>query len=374
MDPALRQLREQIIASPDDVGLRRVYADRLSERGDPRGLFIQVQCELADAWLSAARRAELLDLESKLLFRNHANWIRPAVVESPRHGQFVRGFLERWACRAKDFIARGNRVARSTPLLELRLLQPRASHLEHVSRLRAFLNLRRLTLEGMTDWGSALLSPCEFTRLDHLRVVGKPRLEAGLFDLAFLRMSETRWFSRLSSFEMEMPMSPAFGAAVGNSPAMRSLKRLVLLGGLTRTLCPEAPAPALESLEVELFDDPLPLLSLFAAAPKLRAVTVRAAIASNYLRARRATPAAVLLRTFEGLPRTTQTFTLWNAALDEECIEALIASPFPELRLSHCRLTEDGLTRLGRRFPGLAHRGNYLVGMLDRAQAWLAGL
>jgi uncharacterized protein (TIGR02996 family) len=42
-DPFLRQ----ILAHPEDDGPRLVWADRLDERGDPRGEFIRVQCELA---------------------------------------------------------------------------------------------------------------------------------------------------------------------------------------------------------------------------------------------------------------------------------------------------------------------------------------
>jgi uncharacterized protein (TIGR02996 family) len=372
MDEALRRFREQIIASPDEVTLRRVYADRLVERGDPRGLFIQVQCELADSWLSAERRAELLDIEAKLLHRNYANWIRPAKVESPSHGVFVRGFLERWTCWAADFIARGNRVTKSTPLAELRLRQPRASQLAHLSRLRGFLGLRRLALEGMTDWGSASLRACEFTRLEHLRVQGKPRLEAGLFDLAFIGLSETRWFSRLTSLEIDLPMSPAFAAALSSSRAMLSLKRLVLLGGITRTVWPGGPAPALEELEMDLFDDPSGLRALLEAAPRLRALTIRAGLAVSYVRARRATPPAVLLEVLRNIPRRVTSLTLWHAVVDEASTAVLLGSGLLDLRLTQCRIAERDLDRLRVRFPELAQRGTHLVNVFDRARAWLA--
>jgi uncharacterized protein (TIGR02996 family) len=36
-----------IIANPDDDGVRLIYADYLDERGDPRGEFIRVQIERA---------------------------------------------------------------------------------------------------------------------------------------------------------------------------------------------------------------------------------------------------------------------------------------------------------------------------------------
>jgi uncharacterized protein (TIGR02996 family) len=40
---------DAVVSVPDDVAPRLMYADWLEERGDPRGEFIRVQCELA-AW------------------------------------------------------------------------------------------------------------------------------------------------------------------------------------------------------------------------------------------------------------------------------------------------------------------------------------
>ena len=48
----------RIYESPDDEQLRRVYADWLVDRGDPRGEFIQGQCALANR-ISPDRREEL---------------------------------------------------------------------------------------------------------------------------------------------------------------------------------------------------------------------------------------------------------------------------------------------------------------------------
>ena len=38
---------QQVLDNPDDDQLRLVYADALSERGDPHGELIAVQCALA---------------------------------------------------------------------------------------------------------------------------------------------------------------------------------------------------------------------------------------------------------------------------------------------------------------------------------------
>ena len=42
-----RELLDEVLGHPDDDVPRRVYADWLSERGDPRGELIAVQCELS---------------------------------------------------------------------------------------------------------------------------------------------------------------------------------------------------------------------------------------------------------------------------------------------------------------------------------------
>lgn len=57
---------QAIIEHPDDDGARLVYADWLEERGDPRGAFIRVQCELAK-------------IEDQRRYENHS----PGVPDDP---------------------------------------------------------------------------------------------------------------------------------------------------------------------------------------------------------------------------------------------------------------------------------------------------
>jgi uncharacterized protein (TIGR02996 family) len=42
-----------VLASPEDDGPRLAYADWLSNRGDPRGEFIRIQCQLTRIWTIA---------------------------------------------------------------------------------------------------------------------------------------------------------------------------------------------------------------------------------------------------------------------------------------------------------------------------------
>ena len=74
---------QAIRKSPEDDALRLVYADWLDERGDPRGQFIRVQCELAqlpdDSPLTALRREELEDRERRLLKGHWEEWAGPSL-------------------------------------------------------------------------------------------------------------------------------------------------------------------------------------------------------------------------------------------------------------------------------------------------------
>jgi uncharacterized protein (TIGR02996 family) len=51
---------QAILAAPDDDTPRLVYADWLDERGDPRGEFIRLQCELAKLAVADGRRPKRL--------------------------------------------------------------------------------------------------------------------------------------------------------------------------------------------------------------------------------------------------------------------------------------------------------------------------
>lgn len=60
-------LLQAIIDSPDDDGLRLVYADFLEERGEPeRATFIRVQIELANLPQADERRVSLEAKEREL--------------------------------------------------------------------------------------------------------------------------------------------------------------------------------------------------------------------------------------------------------------------------------------------------------------------
>src|SRR5207245_10870265 len=64
-----------IIEEPGDVGLRLIYADWLEERGDPRGEFIRVQCQLEEVEEDDPRLAELQARQRELLAAHEGEWL-----------------------------------------------------------------------------------------------------------------------------------------------------------------------------------------------------------------------------------------------------------------------------------------------------------
>lgn len=74
-DRLLQALEAAIAADFDDVASHAAYADRLQERGDPRGELIAVQLRLEDERLPARRRRALAARERELLAAHGAEWL-----------------------------------------------------------------------------------------------------------------------------------------------------------------------------------------------------------------------------------------------------------------------------------------------------------
>ncbi|HLL25694.1 MAG TPA: TIGR02996 domain-containing protein, partial [Kofleriaceae bacterium] len=111
----LRAIRER----PDDDEPRLVYADFLSERGDPRGELIVLQCKLARLdrddderrWMDVRMRA--------LLDAHRATW-RAGLDDIPTLGlgYLERGFVRRVALYEEPFVAHAESLLAAAPMLE----------------------------------------------------------------------------------------------------------------------------------------------------------------------------------------------------------------------------------------------------------------
>jgi uncharacterized protein (TIGR02996 family) len=102
-------LERAILDDPEDPAPFSVYADWLSDQGDPRGEFIQVQLALEDEGRAPAERKRLEQREKQLLEAHQERWLGPLAPlvlgehrvhhpedydEVPNYElRFVRGFL-----------------------------------------------------------------------------------------------------------------------------------------------------------------------------------------------------------------------------------------------------------------------------------------
>src|SRR5436309_1145138 len=94
------------LANPDDDTPRLVYADWLTDRDDPRGEFIALQCLLARTEEADPRRPSLEARERQLLVRHQEQWLgalRPLLSR----WVFRRGFLDGVAVPARTLAEAG---------------------------------------------------------------------------------------------------------------------------------------------------------------------------------------------------------------------------------------------------------------------------
>ena len=169
---------EAIIDSPEDDGLRLIYADWLEEQGDPRGEFVRVQVELARLTEQDPRWAGLAEREAQLLDEHGWKWLRPLKRLLPEEDctpVFQRGLVAEvtfWGgTGAVRLLVVADKLFRQAPVQSLRFL-PVGGHggktfpwdrrpklvidrlsfgqLQSILRLPQLAGLRLLDLSGST--------------------------------------------------------------------------------------------------------------------------------------------------------------------------------------------------------------------------------
>ncbi len=146
------------LATPADDGPRLVYADWLTEQGDPRGEFIQIQCQLGGTRHGAsgyvlgrgkdarnASEAELQALEKRLLSKHQKAWVAP-IRAAIRTWSFSRGFVSRIEADGGKFLEAGEAIVDQTPLEILKLTALKPPHHDALSRSRVLARIRHLDL------------------------------------------------------------------------------------------------------------------------------------------------------------------------------------------------------------------------------------
>lgn len=143
-------LLADVLANPDDLACRLVYADALAESGDTaRAELIITACELARSPWSAIERPDLQARHAELLREHQAEWLAPLAKLGVVEATFHRGFVEEASVRAAIFARRVEELFRRTPIRTLRLLGIDELHTPDLERLLARPELARLDCLGL---------------------------------------------------------------------------------------------------------------------------------------------------------------------------------------------------------------------------------
>jgi len=163
-----------ILADPDSDDARRIYADLLVERGEPRGEFILLDLAL-DGPLSIRKRAQLSARRAELYKAHAKRWFPYAVAGLRTH----HGFLQAIAGSLKQLKIAGSKVFAAEPVTEVEVTG--ASDDDFVEPLLAakwLPRVRRLILRGAVgDEGFARL--CGAPALAGLRALNVNGNELG---------------------------------------------------------------------------------------------------------------------------------------------------------------------------------------------------
>ncbi|MFT3841918.1 MAG: TIGR02996 domain-containing protein [Myxococcaceae bacterium] len=142
-----KELLAKIFARLDDDAPRLVLADWLTEQGDPRGEFIQLQCALGRGTFGVgakhierrgvklpfaeSRRHE--EAEKALLKKFEKKWLEP-VRRYVQEWGFRRGFLEKVVCDVEGFVG-GLEALSQEPVEKFHLCRFRAAQLKKLHAL-----------------------------------------------------------------------------------------------------------------------------------------------------------------------------------------------------------------------------------------------
>jgi uncharacterized protein (TIGR02996 family) len=212
-------LLAQVLASPADDEPRRVYADWLTQRGDPRGEFIALQ--LRDT--GSPEDAKLRDAAWELEKQYREAWVPK--VKGLRINGFVRGFPEHVHFVGDDFAAGAAALMRSLPVVRVSLRKATDAHLERLAGLPELARLERLDLEGLHDEGfQALVASPNLSQLGALEVSQGALGPASMRALADASVAKSLRFLSVH----RNPLEDAGLAAVARWPAAGRLRTLRL--------------------------------------------------------------------------------------------------------------------------------------------------
>jgi len=272
MSPSIEpELVASIVATPDEDGPRLVYADWLSDRGDPRGELIAVQCALATADRDdqpVSTTSPLRDQAMALMATHRAGWLEPVLDIAVGNYQFRRGFIEVIDVLHPDIEA--VRLHEACPLL--RAVKTPQATVNDVFRCVDVLAVDELTLYKITDT-LMLHRVSEQPRLERLRRLDI-HYETGPLHLSELTRLHLPLHRLALRFDRTQPFDePALLGSLTAHPARGALRSLELAHTRAEELGVLERLPELEALALTSCSPALPALSRLAL-PRLTSLAI----------------------------------------------------------------------------------------------------
>ncbi len=235
-------LLRAVIAEPDNLDLRLIFADWYEDQGDPRAHFIRLQIALTRVSKSHPWRREFRRKANALWRRYGRVWNAPIyrrLNQTPLKGQvharraavrgweYRRGFIEVIQAEAEAFLHHGNVLLDLGPVIEARLFQVHAS-LNHLVRSPYLSRLQALDLRQNQLTADELAILLTSRHLRELRSLDLSQNHLG--DLGAVLLSDTQSLPRLEqlylwgevlSEEPLLRLQARFGAGVHASEPYR---------------------------------------------------------------------------------------------------------------------------------------------------------
>jgi uncharacterized protein (TIGR02996 family) len=220
-------LLRDILENPDDDAPRLLYADWLDVRGNPRGEFIRVQCDLARMQNDDPRRARVVRREKALLRKHKKGWLEPLRGFAKWPVTFRRGFVEDIKCSLKQFLDWAEWLFRLTAVRHV-WLNKGGSHVQALAELPclAYLSALHLRENGLGDAAVGILAASLFVN----NLTGLDLYGNGIGDAGAVALAASPHFVTLTT--LDLSSNRALGdlgvTALARSRSLSNLLRLSL--------------------------------------------------------------------------------------------------------------------------------------------------
>jgi len=240
-DATVETLMQQVLDAPNDVEVRRVLADLLTERGDPRGEYIQLAIALADMDEVDPRRREMEDAKDSLEARHNFAWSaalrRVGEFNStvPFLGgerfSFAGGFIEQLEGPADGTVQWVDEAARVAPIRSLALQGVTSAHMRELGAQKSLAHIRKLDiLPHAAEFSSferplaQLFASPNIDRLETLRLGGD--ISPAMIEA----LAGARALDGLKELELASPIGPVGLARLEAAGKLSNLSHLRLHG------------------------------------------------------------------------------------------------------------------------------------------------